>query len=293
MDSFSTSRVIEAVDYEQYSTAQLLGPPLALLLLAVVVLGGSFMLTGSPVGLGVEFIGGTEIRVAETDASGGEEALANAFSDSPDSIRTIPSDGTYVVTFKDTGQDVSTYEQAAEDAGFVIRSSSQVAPSFGGDTQRLALMGLVVAFIGMSLVVFGLFRTFVPSLAVVSSAASDLIVPLAVMSLVGVDLSLGTVAALLMLIGYSVDSDILLNDYAIRRNGAFYASVYEAMETGITMTLTSMLAMGVLTIGAVIFGVPLLRDIGFVLAVGLGVDLINTYMMNVSILRWHNAKVSN
>jgi preprotein translocase subunit SecF len=287
MEALSTSRVIDALDYDEYSTAQLLAPPLAIFLLALTVLAGMLVVTGSPVGLGVEFVGGTELRVAETSASGGQAALESAFAVSPDTIRRVPSDGTYVLTFKESGYNVNNYEQAARDAGFDVRSSSQVAASFGSESQRLALIGLGAAFGGMSLIVFGLFRTFVPSVAVIASATSDIVVPLAVMALLGVNLSLGTVAALLMLIGYSVDSDILLNDYVIRRGGSFYESVEAAMETGITMTLTSLLAMVVLTVTAVLLGVPLLRDIGFVLSVGLTVDLMNTYMMNVEILRWY------
>lgn len=293
MVSLGTSSLIERLDYEKYSNAQLAGPPLAMFALAVLVLVGTMVTTGAPVPLGVEFVGGTELQVAATDGDGSAAELSAAFDAEPSSIREVPADGTYVVTFKDSGQDARELEQAAKDAGYEVRASSEIAPSFGGETQRLALLGLGAAFAGMCLVVFGLFRTFVPSVAVIASATSDIVVPMAVMSLVGVELTLGTVAALLMLIGYSVDSDILLNDYVIRRGGAFYESVYAAMDTGITMTLTSLLAMVVLTVSAQFLGVSLLRDIGFVLAVGLTVDLVNTYMMNLSLLRWYKFKGVN
>jgi len=168
-----------------------------------------------------------------------------------------------------------------------ILSSASTAPSFGAGAQQTAVIGLVVAFAGMSLLVFGLFRTFVPSLAVVVSAFSDIIIPLAVMNLVGIKLSLGTVAALLMLIGYSVDSDILLNNHVLRRSGGFYESVYRAMETGITMTLTSIAAMAVMAVVATIFNIDLMADIGVVLVIGLTADLMNTYLLNLSLLRWY------
>ncbi|CDK40130.1 protein-export membrane protein SecF [Halorubrum sp. AJ67] len=38
---------------------------------------------------------------------------------------------------------------------------------------------------------------------------------------------------------------------------------------------------------ASVFGIGLLRDIGIILSVGLCADLMNTYLMNVSLLRWH------
>ncbi|PSQ33204.1 preprotein translocase subunit SecF, partial [Halobacteriales archaeon SW_10_68_16] len=140
---------------------------------------------------------------------------------------------------------------------------------------------------GMSVLVFLLFRTFVPSIAVVLSAFSDIMIPVALMNVIGIKLSLGTVAALLMLIGYSVDSDILLNNHVLRRRGGFYESTYRAMRPGVTMTLTSLSAMIVMTIVATLFGIPLLPDIGLVLVFGLATDLMNTYMMNVSLLRYY------
>lgn len=288
MVSIGVSSLIESIDYSQYSNRLLLVIPAALLVLALLVLGGWTVMTGSPVVLGVEFVGGTEIRVAENTVEGDTySALESAFAIEPNSIQTVPSDRTYIVTFKSTGLDVDELETQAESAGFEVRSSSEISPSFGSDTQRLALFGVLAAFFGMGLVVLFLFRTIVPSFTVVASAFSDMIVPLAFMNLVGIDLSLGTVAALLMLIGYSVDSDILLTDYVVRRGGEFYGSVADAMDTGLTMTLTSLLVMVVMTIAAIILGAPLLRDIGLVLAVGLIVDILNTYMMNVSLLRWY------
>jgi preprotein translocase subunit SecF len=107
------------------------------------------------------------------------------------------------------------------------------------------------------------------------------------MNVLGIDLSLGTVAALLMLIGYSVDSDILLNNHVLRRRGGFYESTYRAMRTGVTMTLTSIAAMIVMTAVSTLFGIPLLPEIGIVLVFGLTTDLMNTYMMNVSLLRYY------
>jgi preprotein translocase subunit SecF len=107
------------------------------------------------------------------------------------------------------------------------------------------------------------------------------------MNLLGIQMTLGTIAALLMIIGYSVDSDILLNDSVLRRTGEFYESVSRAMRTGVTMTLTSIAAMVVMAIVASVFGVGLLRDIGIILSVGLCADLMNTYLLNVSLLRWY------
>jgi preprotein translocase subunit SecF len=286
---------VPEVDYTRYTNRQLAAVPLAVLAVALLVIGGWYVMTGAPVNQGIAFTGGTEIQVVVDGSGDAQEQIQEAFDAEPASVQSVPAEsGLYIVTFQsdsasgpDAGTGANTLSQQAEQAGFEVRSVSSVSASFGGDTQLLALGGVAVAFLGMSVLVFAMFRTFVPSIAVVISAFSDIVIPVALMNLLGIQLSLGTVAALLMLIGYSVDSDILLNNHILRRSGDFYESTYRAMRTGVTMTLTSIAAMIVMTVTATLFGIQLLAAIGTVLVFGLAADLMNTYMLNLSLLRWY------
>jgi preprotein translocase subunit SecF len=272
---------VSRIDYARYSDRQLAAIPLVVLVLALAVLGGWYLTTGAPVTPGIDFTGGTELQVQSQASADEIEATLDAESVNP--IASAPN--SYLVTFQSTDTDAIAGQ--ARGAGYEVQSVQSVSASFGGDAQRLALIGVLVAFGGMSVLTFLLFRSFVPSVAIVVSAFSDIVVPLALMNLFGIRLSLGTVAALLMLIGYSVDSDILLNNHILRRSGSFYESAYRAMRTGVTMTLTSIAAMAVMAITATLFGIPLLPEIGIVLVFGLVVDLMNTYMLNLSLLRWY------
>ena len=274
---------VPVVDYTRYSNRQLVAVPLALFFVAVLVVSGTWIATGSPAYLGIDFTGGTEIQI-ETDAS--QEEIRAAFDAEVESITPIPAeDDQYLVEFQST--DVSEIEADAEEAGFGVISIAGTSATFGADTQVQALIGLLIAFLGMSAIVAVLFRTLIPSVAVIASAASDLLIPLALMNLFEIQLTLGTVAALLMLIGYSVDSDLLLNTHVLRRRGEFYESVRRAMRTGVTMTTTAIIAMTVMTVVATYFAIPLLPEIGLVLVFGLLADLMNTYLLNVSLLRWY------
>jgi len=273
---------VRDVEYPEYSNRQLAAIPLAVLALALLVLVGWYAMTGAPVTPGIAFTGGTEIQVS---TAGSDVAIDDAFTLEPESTRQVRGEASYVVTFQST--DTDAIRESAEQAGYTVESVQGTSASFSAETQQLGLLGLGAAFVGMALLVFGMFRTFVPSVAVVLSAFSDIAIPLALMNLTGIKLSLGTVAALLMLIGYSVDSDILLNNHILRRRGDFYESTYRAMRTGVTMTLTSISAMTVMAIVATYFAIPLLPDIGIVLVFGLTADLMNTYLMNVSLLRWY------
>jgi preprotein translocase subunit SecF len=274
---------IGEIDYTEYSNRQLATVPLAVLAVALAVLGVWWLTTGAPVALGIEFTGGTELAI---EASGASEADVQQTFGEDAAVRAIQGQAdSYIVTVQ--SDDATQIRQIAEDAGYRVKYGVTTGGAFGEQSQRLALYGVGLAFVGMSVVVFLVFRSFVPSIAVVISAFSDIIIPLAVMDLVGIPLTLGTVAALLMLIGYSVDSDILLNNNILRRRGGFYESAYRAMRTGVTMTLTSIAAMIVMTIVASFFQIPLMPAIGQVLVVGLTADLMNTYLLNFSLLRWY------
>ena len=271
------------VDYSRYSNRQLLAVPLAVLAIAVLIVGGMWMVTGSPAHLGVDFTGGSELTV-ESSLSSAE--IAAQFDEPVVSVQGIEGENTYVVTFETANVGaVRATADAAE--GLTVLGSGETSPVFGDENKRWAIIGLAIAFVGMSVLAFALFRTFVPSLAIVVSAFSDMLVPIAVLNLLGVRLSLGTVAALLMLIGYSVDSDILLTNHVLRRSGDFYESTYRAMQTGVTMTVTSIAAMAVMAVTATLFGIDLMASIGLILVIGLATDLMNTYMFNVSLLRWY------
>lgn len=282
-----TFDVEERVDYTQYTNRQLAVVPLVVLALALLIIGGKWLITGVPVHLGIDFSGGTILKLI---APGGQSAIREAFDIQPTSIRPIPAEeNAYYVIFDTaaTTEAAQSLRDIASQAGFEVASYSVKGVAFARGSQLLALGGITAAFIGMSIIVFVMFRTFIPSIAVVISAFSDIIIPIAIMNILGIKLSLGTVAALLMLIGYSVDSDILLNNHILRRRGGFYESAYSAMRTGVTMTLTSLTAMIVMAVVAYLFGVSLLASIGTVLAFGLATDLMNTYMLNLSLLRWY------
>ncbi|MFC7057708.1 protein translocase subunit SecF [Halovenus salina] len=277
---------VERVPYEDYSNRQLIAVPLAILAVAIGVLALAYLLTGTPVALGFDFTGGTSIQFTADDASA-DDIRGQLSGFETESVRSIGFESDYEVEtqLEQTAEMESVIEQEYGDDA--IQSVETRSAQFGSDTQREALLGVAIAFVGMSVLVAVIFRSLVPSLAVVASAFSDIVVPLALMRVFGIELSLGAVAALLMIIGYSVDSDILLNNHILKRHGEFYESAYRAMRTGVSMTLTSLSAMITMAVVSRLLGIPLLDDVALILTFGLATDLLNTYMLNISLLRWY------
>jgi preprotein translocase subunit SecF len=187
---------------------------------------------------------------------------------------------------------VDEFKEAVEEyIGYELNSDNS-SIEFTGSTlsqgfyQQLRF-AIILAFVFMAIVVFIIFRNFVPSAAVIFSAFADIIMTLTVINLMGVNLSIAGVIAFLMLIGYSVDTDILLTSRVLRNSrGTVNERLYDSFKTGITITLTSIAAIGVAYLIIYNFS-GTLRQIFGVLLVGLGFDLINTWFTNASILKWY------
>ena len=136
---------------------------------------------------------------------------------------------------------------------------------------------IIVAFILISIVVFIIFRSIVPSFAVVFGAANDIIVALGAMALFGIPLGIASIGGLLMLLGYSIDTDVLTAIRIIKRHeGTPEERAYSSMKTGMTMTVTAIVSFAVLFAISLIAYVPTYYEISGVVLFGLIGDL-NTY----------------
>jgi preprotein translocase subunit SecF len=169
-------------------------------------------------------------------------------------------------------------------------STEFTGSSLSGNFYKQLIMALGIAFILMSIVIFILFRTFIPSIAVIFAAFSDIVMPLALIDFLGIRLSAAGIAAFLMLVGYSVDTDILLTTRAIKTHeGTLNSRIYGAFKVGIFMTSTALFA--VLPAFFIVTGLPeSFRQIFLILALGLFADIINTWTTNAGIIKWYADK---
>lgn len=219
-----------------------------------------------------EELSGTEIKKAETQS------------------------GTYIIIKLGKENDINTVRSTLKsffnvnDLNELKYTEKQIGPSLSAKFWEEGIKAVGFAFLFMASVVYFVFRTPIPSAAVILAAASDLMIALGGMSLFNIPISTATIAALLMIIGYSVDTDIMLTTRVLkRRSGTLDERIKEAMRTGITMSLTTIVAMATLYL-VVTFIVPaagLLGNIAIVLLLGLIADLMTTWMTNAGILRYY------
>ena len=87
-----------------------------------------------------------------------------------------------------------------------------------------------------------------------------------------------------MLIGYSVDTDILLTSRVLKsKSGTIFERVRSAMRTGLTMTMTALIAV---LVAFTFTTSDTIRQIMLVLLIGITLDIIHTWLTNASVLRW-------
>ena len=141
-----------------------------------------------------------------------------------------------------------------------------------------------------TILIYTYIKNSVPAFAVMLSAFANIIMTLTIVNIVGMKISTAGIVAFLMLIGYSVDTDILLTTRLLKRKESVNKALLGAFKTGTTMTITSIIAITTALIVVYSFA-SVLNQIFTILLIGLGFDLFNTWIANASIIKWYVEKI--
>jgi len=205
----------------------------------------------------------------------------------------IEEQNAFTVAFQEVYNDAESSISAPIDKHVQYNSKSINTVSPLLSTQFIGkAMGVVVLSALLSTVfVFLFFRTVVPSVAVLTGALSDVLIAMGAMGLFGIPFTLPSFAALLMLIGFSLDTDILLAMRLLKRKGDPRELAHGAMKTGLTMSMTAMVAFGALFLLALLTRIPTYYEISAVALAGLVGDTFATWGIDAVMLLWHVERV--
>ncbi|MBN2014850.1 MAG: protein translocase subunit SecF [Candidatus Altiarchaeota archaeon] len=164
-----------------------------------------------------------------------------------------------------------------------------VGETLGKTFREQGIKAAIFAYVLVILIIFFAFRDLIPSIAVILAGTCDALIALGGMSLFGIVFEPASLAALIMLIGYSVDSDIMLTSRVLRtRTGTVDERINDAMKTGLTMSGTTIAVMLVIiVVSTTLFQIETLKNIASVLLIGLLGDTTTTWLMNAGILKWY------
>jgi len=174
---------------------------------------------------------------------------------------------------------------------FSIYSYDSITPTLGAFFLSQLENIVIAAFILVAIAVFFIFRTPIPSLAVIFGAGNDIIVALGAMGAFGIPLGVASIGGLLMLIGYSIDTDMLTSIRILKRSeGSPTERALGTMKTGVTMTSAAIISFGILLIVSYIAFIPTYFEIAGVVLFGLFADLATTWLGNLPIILWYKKR---
>ncbi len=267
--------------YEKYLKF-LMWLPIAFLVIAVGILLQNYLSTGYFIERGTELAGGKIITVPVTNADVNEIKSAIPYA----SVRlSSGARKTLTVEIPSDKNETEVLDNLRNLAVFDGEPSVKfVGPSVAEIFFQQAQIAVIMAFVLMSIVVFLLFRSFVPSAAVILAATTDIIITLALINVIGIKFSLPVLGAVLAIIGYSVDTDILLTTELLKGDRQkITEGIKRAVKTGLTLTFTAIAALLALYF---VSGSVVLQEIASVLIIGLVVDMPTTWFTNAGLLKF-------
>ncbi|MFA6035499.1 MAG: hypothetical protein WC759_00910 [Candidatus Micrarchaeia archaeon] len=167
-------------------------------------------------------------------------------------------------------------------------SFRDVSPTLSAYFLSKAVWIFIFSSILVAATVFVIFRTVVPALAVLAGAGSDILIAMGAMALFQIPLTLASFAALLMIVGFSLDTHILLTVRTLKRGeGTPRERIFDTMKTGATMSLTALTAFGTLFLLALVTHIPTYYQISSVAIFGLFGDIVAAWGLNAIIVLWY------
>jgi preprotein translocase subunit SecF len=192
-----------------------------------------------------------------------------------------------------TPQGLNVIKQATYPESFAVIGTEVVGPKIGAELQRKAILAVLYALGGM--LVYIAFRfEWIYGAAAVIAVFHDTIITIGLFSLFNKEISLTVVAALLTLVGYSMNDTIVTFD-RIRENLKILRR--EALEPLVNRSVNQTLSRTVLTSGLTLltalalfaFGGQVLNGFSFALVCGIIVGTYSSvFVASPILIFWHN-----
>ncbi|UTW12561.1 protein translocase subunit SecF [Marinobacterium rhizophilum] len=273
--------------------------PFTALLSLVLVLASvaSLLINGLP--LGLDFTGGTLIEVGYSQApsledirvllaaAGHEGALVQTFGSLNDVLIRLSSSYT-----PEIGEKVRNLLQSATSEVVDLRRTEFVGAQVGEDLRERGGMGVLVALAMITLYVSFRFQLKFAIGAVVA-LFHDVIIVLGAFSLFGWDFDLTVLAAILAVIGYSLNDSLVVADrirenIRRRRQGSMRDLVNLSLNETLSRTLMTSFTTLLVVIALFLFGGSMIHGFATALLVGIAVGTYSSIYVASDLLLWMN-----
>ena len=193
--------------------------------LAVIIIGLASIVWHGGLNYGIDFAGGTLVQI-KFQKEPSADAIRSAFTSIglENSIIQSFGENEVVIRTAELSSDQRGLSGKIEDAltavygkdSFEIRRVEVVGPKVGSDLTRKAILAIVFSWIGMLIYIAWRFE-FRYAVGGILALVHDVLITVGVFSLLNKEFDLNIVAALLTIIGYSINDTIVIYD-RIREN---------------------------------------------------------------------------
>jgi preprotein translocase subunit SecF len=253
---------------------------------------------------GIDFSGGTllqvrferpvtvdAVRAALAKVQAGESVI-QGFGDAQEYLIRVPVGGG---TLEEVSKRIDGGLRQAGLPGFEVRRLEFVGPQVGRDLQWDAVQAVLWGMAGI--LAYTAFRfDFKGGVAAILALIHDVVISLGAMSLAHREMSLPVLAALLTIVGFSINDTIVTFDRirenrgrGLRRGESLADVINAAINQTLSRTILTSLTVFLVVAVLFVFGGEVLRDFAFVLLVGVVTGTYSTiFVATPIILDWEN-----
>ena len=253
----------------------------------ILMLSSILLLSVKGLNLGVDFKGGTLIELRTTDNNISVTTLRKSFNEmslGDVNVKKFGKENDYLIKFEKKDIEPNTIEKIKVDLKnligdtFDFRRVENVGPKVSSELLKSGMIAIIVSLAAMLFYIWIRFE-WQFSLGAILALFHDVIITLGFFSLFSLEINLSIVAAVLTIVGYSMNDTVVIFD-RVRENLRKFSDIkiYELTNISINETLSRTIITSVTTLLALlsiyIFGGEILK--GFSLAMILGV-IFGTY----------------
>ncbi len=256
------------------------------LLSVTLVIVSLFLLIFKGLNFGIDFKGGTLIELRSTDTKINVSSLRDNLSQmnlGDVSVKKFGNDTDFLIKFennenKDVIEKIKKNLDKSFGNSFNFRRVENVGPKVSEELLKSGIIAISVALALMLIYIWIRFE-WQFSLGAIAALFHDVLVTLGLFSLLGLEINLSIIAAVLTIVGYSMNDTVVIFD-RVRENLRKYSDIkiYELTNISINETLSRTLITSITTLLALLsiffFGGEILK--GFSLAMIFGV-IFGTY----------------
>jgi preprotein translocase subunit SecF len=233
--------------------------------------------------LAIDFTGGVTVqatfpRTANTDAirthlaaAGFRDVEVQNFGSSRDIMIRMPPEG------RQSGSEISAKVETvlrSVDPGAVIRSVDAVGPQVGGELERSAAYALTFTLFGIFLYIAFRFHTWRLSLGAIVAVIHDPVLVLGIFSIDRTSFDLAVVAAILAVVGYSLNDTVVVFDrirerFHVNRRLPSATVLDQSINQTLSRTIMTKVVTAIVVVALLVLGGPVLRGFSEALLIGI------------------------